>query len=133
ILKSALLRRQPDFSESDLGFGSFARFLEAARDEGYVELTRDPKAGGYSVGAAEDDDDSGSSASSAPARPSSRSGSRDGSYDDAYFPEISEGVVQAINKAGLCALSHPTRLALLEQLVEIADSKNKRRRRVNIP
>src|SRR5262245_13414080 len=32
VVKSAVLRKSPDFSESELGFNSFARFLEAAQE-----------------------------------------------------------------------------------------------------
>ncbi|MCB9662546.1 MAG: NYN domain-containing protein [Alphaproteobacteria bacterium] len=132
VLKSAMLRRQPDFNEADLGFGSFARFLEFARDQDYVELTRDPKGGGYKVDATDDDEaegDTGGGAASAPARGSAGKGG----YEDPYLPEGADEIVGALTKAGLGPLSYSTRLALLEQLVELADGKGRRRRRVNIP
>ncbi len=55
LVKTAMLRKSPDFSEGDLGYASFARFLEVAQTRGRVKVIRDPKAGGYRVELSEDD------------------------------------------------------------------------------
>jgi uncharacterized protein (TIGR00288 family) len=49
FVKQTLKRRQPGFSERFHGFRSFGLLLEAARDRGLLELTRDEKSGDYSV------------------------------------------------------------------------------------
>ncbi len=49
ILKTSMKRKAPTFSEVDLGFRTFAIFLETAQDRGLVRLFRDDRAGGYRV------------------------------------------------------------------------------------
>ena len=49
VIKGVILRKSPDFSESELGYSSFARFLEAAQQAGCVTIIRDQKSGGYRV------------------------------------------------------------------------------------
>ena len=49
MIKQALKRKQPGFSERYHGFRSFRALLEAARDRGLVELKLDEKSGDYSV------------------------------------------------------------------------------------
>jgi len=49
MVKQALRRRKPGFSESYYGFRSFNRLLEEARDRGLIELERDGKSGGYTL------------------------------------------------------------------------------------
>jgi len=49
MVKQALKRRKPGFSESYHGFPTFAKLLEAARDRGFLELTFDEKSGGYII------------------------------------------------------------------------------------
>ena len=49
VIKQSMQRKAPTFNESDYGFSGFARFLEAARDKGLVDLARAEKAGGYKV------------------------------------------------------------------------------------
>ncbi len=129
-IKSVVLRRQPDFSEGDLGFNSFGRFLESARDAGFVALTRDQKSGGYRVDQVPEGDDNAAAAapSSAPRGPVAR---KDGGYDDPYFPVGSERIVSRLNGLGLGAVSASTRLALLEALAESTGDKSGKRRRVN--
>jgi len=51
VVKSAITRREPSFSESDLGFSGFGRFLEAASERGVVAIRRDDRSGGYRVDA----------------------------------------------------------------------------------
>ncbi|MEE4185861.1 MAG: NYN domain-containing protein [Gammaproteobacteria bacterium] len=49
MVKQALKRRQPGFSESYYGFASFSTLLEEARDRGALELELDEKSGGYII------------------------------------------------------------------------------------
>ena len=49
VLKTSMKRKLPTFNENDLGFHSFARFLERAAAEGAVTLSRDERAGGLKV------------------------------------------------------------------------------------
>ena len=49
MVKQALKRRQPGFSESYYGFDSFSSLLETARDRGALELELDEKSGGYII------------------------------------------------------------------------------------
>ncbi len=47
MVKQALKRRNPGFSESTFGFASFSELLEEARDRGELQLELDEKSGGY--------------------------------------------------------------------------------------
>lgn len=47
VLKEALKRRKPDFSESYYGFRAFGHLLEEARARGLLELGRDEKSGTF--------------------------------------------------------------------------------------
>lgn len=129
-LKSVVLRRQPDFSEGELGYNSFGRFLETARDAGFVALTRDQKSGGYRVDQVPESDDNGAAAapSTAPRGPVAR---KDGGYDDPYFPAGADRLVTRLNGLGMGAVSASTRLAVLEALAESTGDKSGKRRRVN--
>jgi len=49
MIKQALKRRHPGFNERFYGFRTFNTLLEAARDRGLMELTRDEKSGNYAV------------------------------------------------------------------------------------
>ena len=49
MIKQALRRRKPGFSESYYGFRSFNQLLEEAQTRGILELERDDKSGGYVV------------------------------------------------------------------------------------
>ncbi|HET8941400.1 MAG TPA: NYN domain-containing protein [Rudaea sp.] len=49
MVKQALKRRKPGFSESFYGFKSFNVLLEHARSQGLLELDRDEKSGGYLI------------------------------------------------------------------------------------
>jgi hypothetical protein len=130
IVKTALVRRTPDFSEEDLGFSSFARFLEAARDAGLVSLTRDQKSGGYRVVTAEDDQP----APAVAAAPAGREAAAetDAVPEDAYYPPGSEAVLAALATVELSPLAAPTRMALLEALVDSVKEREEKRRRVQI-
>ncbi len=47
MLKEAIKRRKPDFSESTYGFRSFGNLLEEAQSRGLLELGRDEKSGAF--------------------------------------------------------------------------------------
>jgi hypothetical protein len=49
MVKQALKRRKPGFSESYYGFKSFSELLEEAQSRKLLELQRDEKSGGYIV------------------------------------------------------------------------------------
>jgi len=51
MIKQALKRRRPGFTESYYGFRSFGQLLEEAEKQGLLELKRDEKSGGYVVSA----------------------------------------------------------------------------------
>lgn len=55
MVKQALRRRQPGFTESAFGFRSFNRLLEAGQARGLLILERDDKSGGYIVTSARQD------------------------------------------------------------------------------
>ncbi len=52
-IKEQILRKEPSFSEQDLGYSTFARFIEACGKAGIVRLAKDTKAGGYLVDASD--------------------------------------------------------------------------------
>lgn len=47
VLKEAIKRRKPDFSESTYGFRTFGNLLEEAQERGLLEFGRDEKSGAY--------------------------------------------------------------------------------------
>ena len=47
VLKEAIKRRKPDFSESYYGFRTFGNLLEDAQERGLLEFGRDEKSGAY--------------------------------------------------------------------------------------
>ena len=47
VLKEAIKRRKPDFSESNYGFRAFGNLLEEAQAHGLLEFGRDDKSGAY--------------------------------------------------------------------------------------
>ena len=49
MVKQAMKRRNPGFSESYYGFRAFSDLLEDAKKRGLLELTRDEKSGGYVI------------------------------------------------------------------------------------
>ncbi len=49
MIKQALKRRKPGFSESYYGFKSFGELLEQAEAKGILELERDQKSGGFII------------------------------------------------------------------------------------
>jgi hypothetical protein len=132
VVKTAMLRKSPDFNEVDLGFGSFARFLEIAQERGYVRLSRDPKAGGYRV----DVPDGGATAATedgeetAPRRGERREKAE--GWHDPYLPEGALPFVDALTVEGLNPLAYATRMSILQHLEAIVDERAKKRRRVTV-
>jgi hypothetical protein len=49
MVKQALKRRKPSFSESYYGFKSFGRLLEEASSRKLLVLDKDEKSGGYII------------------------------------------------------------------------------------
>ncbi len=49
MVKQAIKRRKPGFSESYYGYRSFNQLLEDLEERGLVELERDDKSGGYTI------------------------------------------------------------------------------------
>lgn len=49
MIKQAIIRKQPNFSESYHGFRSFNRMLEAAAEDGLLIVKKDEKGGGYTI------------------------------------------------------------------------------------
>ena len=49
MVKQAIKRRKPGFSESYYGYRSFNQLLEELQERGLVELERDDKSGGYTI------------------------------------------------------------------------------------
>ena len=49
MVKQAIKRQKPAFTESYYGFRGFNTLLEEVRDRGLVELQADEKSGGYIV------------------------------------------------------------------------------------
>lgn len=155
VVKTALVRRLPDFSEEDLGFNSFTRFLEAARDAGVVVLTKDQKSGGYRVEPSEEAASEARSEAPAPryegrsergdrgdrgerhARPSHDPAdapvATDGITDELYYPAGSQPVLALLAQANLAPLAAPSRLALLEALAETVTDRESKKRRITIP
>jgi uncharacterized protein (TIGR00288 family) len=49
MVKQAIKRRKPGFSESYYGYRSFNHLLEELEDKGLIDLERDDKSGGYTI------------------------------------------------------------------------------------
>ena len=123
VVKGAMLRKSPDFSENDLKFSSFARFLEAAQDAGSIRVIRDSKSGGYRVDLVETDGHANTADDSGPmAEPEV--------VPDEYMPEGVEAVVAYLESQGKHPMSTPTRRVVLEALEQVVQDRRKRRRRV---
>lgn len=138
VVKTALLRKAPDFNESDLGFSSFARFLDQAQEAGYIELSRDQKSGGYRV----DSVDETGPGTGAPLpqqqdedREDRRGASRDSLPDpwpDPYLPKGAGPFVDALTARGINPLAAPTRMSILHAIEQVVEERSSRRRRVNV-
>lgn len=125
VVKGAMLRKSPDFAETDYGFNSFARFLEAAQKAGYLRVSRDAKSGGYRVEALESEGPPVEVAFDVPPPP-------EGPWIDPYAPAEAEWVFHALAEEGYNPLAAPTRMAVLQALEENVTEREEKRRRVNI-
>ncbi len=131
VVKTSILRKYPDFSESDLGFGSFARFLEAAQEAGVVRVFRDQKSGGYRVDLPENRGEARTAEPRAAAPAEAPAPAPTGAWVDTYLPAGTEGIVAALKAAGLGPVSAPVRMGLLEALVALVDERKRKRRRID--
>jgi hypothetical protein len=122
VVKSALLRKSPDFSETDLGFPSFARFLEAAQTASLVRIVRDRKSGGYRVESTVEQGRNKNTARNAKTL----------TWEDPYVPEAAQKYVEYLAGNGLHPLGSPTRKSLLEALESVVTERKKRRRKVTV-
>ncbi len=123
IIKSAVTRREPSFSEGDLGFSSFGRFLEAAHKKGVVAIRRDERSGGYRVDAAGDHEPG--DAPSAPSSPPRRA-------QDPDLPELGQAAMllrDLLAGEGLNPLSRSLRIGLVQQVITLSRERRSRRRR----
>jgi uncharacterized protein (TIGR00288 family) len=77
-VKDSMRRRDPAFSEGDIGFSTFSKFLEDAQAKGIVRLVTDPRSGTYLV---ELTDGSGGTASASTSSSASEDGGRESSPD----------------------------------------------------
>ena len=57
MVKQAIKRRKPGFSESYYGYRSFNQLLEELQEKGLVDLERDDKSGGYTIRSVAPDED----------------------------------------------------------------------------
>ena len=131
VVKSALLRKSPDFAESDLKFSSFGRFLEAAAEQGKVRLSRDEKSGGYRVDGDVNGRGGGGAKKSATKATAKASSDEDSLWFDPYAPEGAEDLIRALAEENFNPLAAPTRKALLELVEQSVADRKKRRRRTN--
>lgn len=127
VVKTAMRRKRPDFSETDLGFASFARFLESAQAAGLVRVIRDEKAGGYRVAL----EASEASAARAPAPRRAEPRAAD-SWTDPLIPAGTDIWVETLASEGIHPLATPTRMAVLEAIVAAVRERQERDRRVTI-
>ncbi|MBN2799841.1 MAG: NYN domain-containing protein [Deltaproteobacteria bacterium] len=125
IVKSAILRKLPDFSESDFGFPTFGKFLEAARDRGHIRLTKDTKSGSWRVSVA-------SAPEEEPATRQLDQGEDHLEWNDPQLPKGVEEFVEVLTQDGLNPLSSETRLAILQAMTETIEERRRKNRRVNM-
>ena len=121
VVKSVMLRKQPAFNESEIGFHSFARFLEAARTSGLVRVTRDTKSGGYRVDGIDSDDAPRPVVADAPSF-----------WLDPLLPDGTQSWVGTLAKAGLNPLSASTRKSILDAMEASITQRVAKKRRINV-
>ena len=125
VVKIAMVRKSSDFDEVDLGFGSFARFLDAAQEAGYVRISRDQKSGGYRVDSAD------AAVSSAVSDDMPREVASDPAlWRDPRLPARGLPFAEILAEQGLNPHSHATRLGILALFEETIAERRKRRRRI---
>jgi uncharacterized protein (TIGR00288 family) len=126
IVKSAMTRREPAFSEGDLGFSSFGRFLEAGVKRGLVAIRRDQRSGGYRVGPpgeVPDDDE--------PREPARRSDTA-GAPGLPQLGDEAASLRDALAGEGFDPLSRDLRGRLVSMVIELVQERADKRRRTNM-
>ncbi len=126
VVKTTMLRKSPDFNENDLGYSSFARFLEAAHEAGLIGLERDRKSGGYRVLPPDDRDDDDEEDDVADTANSAAP------WSDDYLPRGSERVMAVLEQAKLPMLSAAIRKDVLGAFEDTVAERKKKRRKVTI-
>jgi hypothetical protein len=133
MVKTAILRKTPDFSENELGFSTFARFLEKARKEGIISVSRDEKSGGYRVEPPQSGTTSEEKASDKGGRSKAKAApSDDDGWMDPYLPKDTGPWIEILAAENLNPLAAPTRKAILQALEEVATERNQRKKRVTV-
>lgn len=112
-IKEQLLRKHPAFNEADLGFSSFARFLEYCQKQNIISLSRDQKGGGYLVDA---EDDGG--------------GSESGT--DLELSSGARKLYDILKGEELELLTREHRQALADAMMQVIADRSGRNKRVNI-
>ena len=121
VVKGAMRRKSPDFSESDLGYASFARFLEAAQKAKKVRIIRDRKSGGYRIDSFDSDPD---------AVDESLLEMEEPTWKDTYMPEGCEAYLKTLSQADVAPLSTPVRMSVLEAVEASVLERVKRKRKI---
>ena len=112
-IKEQILRKEPAFSDADLGFSSFARFIEYCKKQGLVSLTRDARGGGYLVDTT--DDENGA--------------------DEAPVVELSAGarkLYESLRSEDFEVLSREMRQSLADTMMQVIEERSAKNKRVNI-
>ena len=134
VVKNAMQRKSPDFTESDYGFSTFGRFLEAAQKTGIVRLIREERSGGYRVDGTTDGENSDASLVT-PNTQTNRTPQTSGPvacWLDPNLPKDAGTFVQVLNQEGINPLASSTRTAILEGVVDSINSRKERKRRINV-
>ena len=121
VVKGAMRRKSPDFSESDLGYASFARFLEAAQKGKHVRIIRDRKSGGYRVDGYDSDPDAVDESLLEVEEPT---------WTDTHLPDGCESYLRALSEADVAPLSTPVRMSVLEAVEASVTERVKRKRKI---
>jgi len=103
VLKEAIKRRKPDFSESYYSFRTFGNLLEEAQARGLLEFGRDEKSGAYvyrSLGGAPSVPDAPRRADASADRPSGAAHSRHDFHAVASVPDASAGGSEGAGRGG---------------------------------
>ncbi|MBT9513720.1 MAG: NYN domain-containing protein [Acidovorax sp.] len=103
VLKEAIKRRKPDFSEGRYGFRTFGNLLEEAQARGLLEFGRDEKSGAYvfrSLGAASGAPDAGARTDVPAERPGGAGYFRHDFHAVASLPETSAGGGEGAGRSG---------------------------------
>jgi hypothetical protein len=124
VIKGVILRKFPDFSESELGYPSFARFLEAAQQAGCVTIIRDQKSGGYRVDSVDSPQPIGDILLQRAPEPTF--------WADPFLPLNAVETARSLAADGLNPLSAPTRAVVLEAFTAAYDARIAKKRRINI-